>query len=180
MSTPPTTFSFSIDLPIRGDWANVDLLRTSVQNCFTAVFSDIDGCQALAMVTGELLENAIKYGDWSPAGGGDGGSFRLRVWGETARPGQPGHNAHVQVENPIRPAGKDDPHVAAMLQTLEWIKTFPSAKEAYRAKLLEIAAARDEASPSRLGLVRIAYEGSCTLHAEITDNVLRVTADSIF
>lgn len=172
--TPPTTFSFSIDLPIRSDWANVDLLRTSVQNCFTAVFSDIDGCQALAMVTGELLENAIKYGDWS---GDDGGAFRLRVWGETARPGTPGHSAHVQVENPVK---KGDPSVGAVLDTLEWIKTFPSAKEAYRAKLLEIAASRDEMSPSRLGLVRIAYEGSCTLRAEVAENVLRVTADSVF
>jgi hypothetical protein len=170
----PTTFSFSIDLPIRSDWANVDLLRTSVQNCFTAVFSDIDGCQALAMVTGELLENAIKYGDWS---GDDGGAFRLRVWGETARPGTQGHRAHVQVENPIKP---DDPNVASMLATLEWIAGFPSAKEAYRAKLLEIAAERDEMSPSRLGLVRIAYEGSCTLRAELSGGVVRVTADSVF
>jgi hypothetical protein len=170
----PTTFSFSIDLPIRSDWANVDLLRTSVQNCFTAVFSDIDGCQALAMVTGELLENAIKYGDWSGEGGG---AFRLRVWGETARPGAHAHSAHVQVENPIK-AG--DPHVATMLATLDWIATFPSAKEAYRAKLLEIAESRDELSPSRLGLVRIAYEGSCTLRAEVTDSIVRVTADSTF
>ena len=47
-----SNFNFSIDLPVRSEWSNVDLLRTSVQNCFTAVFSDIDGCQALAMVSG--------------------------------------------------------------------------------------------------------------------------------
>lgn len=168
------TFSFSIDLPIRSDWANVDLLRTSVQNCFTAVFSDIDGCHALAMVTGELLENAIKYGDWS---GDDGGAFRLRVWGEGAR-GQSAHrSAHVSVENPVKP---NDPHVADMMKTLTWINSFATAKEAYRQKLLEIAASRDEMSPSRLGLVRIAYEGSCTLSAELHGNMLRVTADSVF
>jgi hypothetical protein len=98
-----TTFAFSIDLPIRSDWANVDLLRTSVQNCFKDVFSDIDGCQALSMVTGELLEIAAERDDLL----GDG-------------------------------------------------------------------------HPSRLGLVRIAYEGSCTLHAEVMGNVVRVTADSVF
>jgi hypothetical protein len=168
------TFSFSIDLPIRSEWANVDLMRTSVQNCFTAVFSDIDNCHALAMVTGELLENAIKYGDWS---GDDGGAFRLRVWGEGTRSGEGRRSAHVSVENPVR-AG--DPHVADLLATLRWIEGFPSAKEAYRAKLLEIAAARDELSPSRLGLVRIAYEGNCNLHAEERDGVLRITADSVF
>src|SRR5215813_2600312 len=56
-------FNFSIDLPVRSEWSNVDLLRTSVQNCFTAIFSDIEGCHALAMVTGELIENPVKDGD---------------------------------------------------------------------------------------------------------------------
>jgi hypothetical protein len=166
-------FSFSIDLPVRSDWANVDLLRTSVQNCFTAVFSDIDGCHALAMVTGELLENAIKYGDWS----GDDGAFRLHVWGEGPRTPGEGRSAHVAVENPVI---ADDANVATMLATLEWIASFPSAKDAYRAKLLEIAAQRDDARPSGLGLVRIAYEGNCTLRAEVEAGVLRVTADTVF
>jgi hypothetical protein len=165
-------FGFSIDLPIRSEWANVDLIRTSVQNCFTAVFSDIDGCQALAMVTGELLENAIKYGDWT---GDPGGSFRLRVWGESA--GARPRSAHVSVENPVRP---DDPGVAELLRTLAWIAGFPSAQDAYRAKLLEIAASAGDLEESRLGLVRIAYEGSCRLSAEVTDHVLKVTADQAF
>jgi hypothetical protein len=173
--TGSQNFCFSIDLPIRSDWANVDLLRTSVQNCFTAVFSDIDGCQALAMVTGELLENAIKYGDWTEGPGG-AGAFRLRVWGEGTR-GDGGQRAHVCVENPIR---ADDPSVAEVLATLAWISTFPSAQEAYRAKLLEIAEAAGQLTTSRLGLVRIAYEGNCTLHAEVLGNVLKVTADSTF
>jgi hypothetical protein len=170
------TFSFSIDLPIRSEWANVDLLRTSVQNCFTAVFSDIDGCHALAMVTGELLENAIKYGDWA---GNPGGAFRLRVWGEGVRAGA-GRHAHVSVENPVK---DDDPGVAQVLATLEWLKGFASPKDAYRAKLLEIARMADapgEPEPSRLGLVRIAYEGNCALRAEVAGNVLRVTADASF
>jgi hypothetical protein len=165
------TFSFAIDIPVRSDWANVDLLRTSVQNCFTAVFSDIDGCHTLAMVTGELLENAIKYGDWT---GNEGGHFRLRVWGAGVRPGS-GRSAHVSVENPIKGG---DPGVARVLETLEWIKTFPSAKDAYRARLLEIAQAPATDEEGHLGLVRIAYEGCCSLTAEVEGGVLRVTADS--
>jgi len=168
------SFSFSIDLPIRSEWANVDLLRTSVQNCFTAVFSDIDGCQALAMVTGELLENAVKYGDWH---GQPGGTFRLRVWGEGTRNVGGGRSAHVSVESPV---AADDPNVAALLATLEWIATFPSTRDAYRAKLLQIAEAPGDLIESRLGLVRCAYEGNCVLRAEVVDGTLRVTADSTF
>jgi hypothetical protein len=156
-------FSFTIDLPVRSEWSNVDLLRTSVQNCFTAVFSDIEGCHSLAMVTGELLENAIKYGDWS---GTDEHRFRLRVWGE-------GRSAHVSVENPI----SGDAGAGEVIKTLGWMKTFPSADEAYRAKLLEIAAADRTTGVSKLGLVRIAYEGNCTLKADVSPGVLRVSAE---
>jgi hypothetical protein len=156
-------FNFSIDLPVRSEWANVDLLRISVLNCFTAVFSNIDGCHTLAMVTGELLENAIKYGDWS----GSEHCFRLRVWGDGAR-------AHVSVENPVR---EEDASANEVIKTLRWVKEFPSAEEAYRAQLLKIAAAPRDPSASRLGLVRIAYEGNCVLRADISGRVIRVTAD---
>jgi hypothetical protein len=157
-------FNFSIDLPVRSEWANVDLLRTSVQNCFTAIFSDIEGCHALAMVTGELIENAIKYGDWT---GSDEQRFRLRVWGE-------GRAAHVSVENPVH---SDDPNAKEVLRTLGWMRGFPSPIEAYRAKLLEIAGAARDPRDSKLGLVRIAYEGNCVLAAELTRDVLRVQAE---
>ena len=157
-------FNFSIDLPVRSEWANVDLLRTSVQNCFTAVFSDIEGCRLLAMVTGELIENAIKYGDWSRS---EDQRFHLRVWGE-------GRSAHVSVENPVQ---HDDENAEQVLETPGWMRRFPSAIDAYRAKLLEVAAADRDLGNSKLGLVRIAYEGNCTLTAELARGVLRVQAE---
>jgi len=156
--------NFSIDLPVRSEWENVDRLRTSIQNCFTAVFSDFAGCQSLAMVTGELVENAIKYGDWSSA---DDRRFRLRVWGE-------GRSAHVLVENPVQ---HGTGHAAEVLNTLGWMRNFRSPIEAYRAKLLEIAGGDREGGNSKLGLVRIAYEGNCLLTAELVRGVLLVEAD---
>lgn len=162
-------FKFTIDLPIRNEWENVDLLRSSVQNCFTAVFRDLDGCHAIAMVTGELLENAIKYGDWS----GASNVFHLKVVGQS-------RHAQVCVENPVRPG---DAGVEDLLQTLQWMKGFSSTEEAYRARLLQIAAAppSGDSGLSKLGLVRIAYEGGCTLSAETpAANTLRVTADIPF
>jgi len=84
------------------------LLRTSVQNCFIAVFADLDGCHTLAMVTGELLENALKYGDWSSA---NRAMFRLRVVGRQ-------RNTEVSVQNPINGGH----HTEKLLATLEWIK----------------------------------------------------------
>lgn len=156
--------NFSIDLPVRSEWSNVDLLRTSVHSWFTAVFSDIEGGYSVAMVTGELIENAIKYGDWRAS---DDQHFRLRVWGE-------GRRAHVLVENPVH---RSDTGAEEVLETLGWMRRFSSPSDAYRAKLLEIAATDRDRGKSKLGLVRIAYEGNCILTAEIARGVLRVQAE---
>jgi hypothetical protein len=156
-------FGFSIDLTVRNEWRNVDLLRTSVQNCFTAVFADVDGCHAIAMVTGELLENALKYGDWAS---GDRAMFRLRVNGKSG-------NIEVSVQNPLK---KDDYHPANLLKQIEWISSFARPEQAYRARMLQIAQDEDNTQPSRLGLVRIAFEGNCRLAAKVENGTVTVTA----
>lgn len=153
-------FKFLIDLPVRNHWENVDLLRTSILNCFTAIFSEVDGVHAFATVAAELLENAIKYGRWQDTAS----KLHVRVWGDD-------DSAHVEVEHPCDPTSED---VHELLRTIEWLKTFPSAEQAYRAKLLEAATA--SAGVSRLGLARIAYEGGCELRAAIDGETLRVTS----
>ncbi len=163
MSSPDERFSFTIDIPVRNEWRNIDLLRTSVQNCFNAVFSDIDGCEALSMVTGELLENAMKYGNWSDSDSGS--AFRLRVQGTKS-------HSSVTVENPVDAGARA---LAELQKTLDWIRSFPTAADAYRARLLEIAQ-NAELGESKLGLVRVAYEGNCTLDAKVERDRLTVTA----
>jgi len=158
MSTPG--FTFLIDLPVRNHWENVDLMRTSIVNYFTAIFREMEDAQAFATVAAELLENAIKYGHWSDPSE----TLHLRVWGNDSE-------ARVEVENPVD-ATSDD--TRELIRTIDWLKTFPSAEHAYRAKLLEVATS--SAGTSKLGLARIAYEGGCALHAEIVGNLLRVTS----
>jgi hypothetical protein len=162
-------FTFSIDVPVVNHWRAVELLRTSVQNCFIAVFADVDGCNAIAMVTGELIENAIKYGYWT----GEDKRFHLRVHGRRGL-------VTIQLENPIDPSS---PQVARLEATLRWIREFPTAEAAYRAKLLEIASQPESqpGSASGLGLVRCAYEGNTTLRSEIVErNALRIVAEMTF
>ena len=87
--------------------------------------------------------------------------------------------AFVSVENPVKPG---DTGVADLLATLRWIAEFPTAQEAYRARLLQLASTpNSELGLSQLGLVRIAYEGNCTLRAEQLDgNSIRITAEVPF
>jgi len=160
-----TDFAFNIDVPVRSEWSNVDLLITSVENCFAAMFADIDGCHTIAMVTGELLENAIKYGDWTRGHR----VFRLHVSGRDKE-------ATVSVENPISP---DNKAIEDLFATLRWLDGFASPDEAYRARLLEVANAPRGGGMSKLGLVRIAYEANCRLRAEKEHDAVRVTAQLI-
>ena len=159
-------FNFALEVPVRGEWRNVDLLRTSVQNCFNAAFSNIDGCHAVSMVTGELLENAVKYGDWDAS---EDRICRLAVVGKES-------TAVVSVSSP---AVRESRQVAELIDTLNWIESYTSPAEAFRSRLLQIAdeAAQNPSLASRLGLVRIAYEGGCKLAAELTGGVLTVTAE---
>jgi hypothetical protein len=159
----PDEFGFSIDLTVRNEWRNVDLLRTSVQNCFTAVFADVDGCHAIAMVTGELLENALKYGDWIS---GDRAMFRLRVHGNSGR-------INISVSNPLKAS---DDNAATLLKSIEWINSFEKPEQAYRARMLQIAQNENDETPSRLGLVRIAFEGNCRLSATVQEGTVTVSA----
>ena len=159
----PDDFGFSIDLTVRNEWKNIDLLRTSVQNCFIAVFADLDGCHAIAMVTGELLENALKYGDWSNA---NRAMFRLRVHGREG-------NIEVSVQNPLKAS---DPHAESLQASLEWLNSYPKPEAAYRARMLQIAQEDSDAAPSKLGLVRIAFEGNCRISARVDNGAVTVTA----
>ena len=164
MNNSTHDLGFSIDMTVRNEWRNVDLLRTSVQNCFTAVFADVDGCHAIAMVTGELLENALKYGDWAT---GDRAMFRLRVQGRS------NSVVEVSVQNPLK---ANDANAMNLTKAIEEINSFPKPEQAYRARMLQIAQNEEDASPSRLGLVRIAFEGNCRLAAKIEGGTVTVTA----
>jgi hypothetical protein len=131
-----------------------------VQNCFEAVFHDVAGRDALAMVTGELLENAIKYGHWTAGSG----FFRLKVWGDAAQ-------SFVAVTNPVA-KGSEDP--ARVRTVIDFIASKASPAEAYRERLLEVASAEHMRG---LGLVRIAYEGECQLSVRVENDELCITAE---
>ncbi|MEO1172831.1 MAG: hypothetical protein AAFX94_12410 [Myxococcota bacterium] len=157
--------SFQIEVPLGPNWSHIELLRTSVLHCLVTVFQNYDYCSTLSMVAGELLENAVKYGDWSRR---DPRAFRLRVQGNETGVG-------VEVCNPIR-RGSD-----AMKSVLEAISASQSAESpaaAYQARITEIATTY-QAGPdgSGLGLLRVAYEAGCTLEAFLEDDdILRVRA----
>jgi hypothetical protein len=159
---------FEIDLPaVRRHWENVDLLRTSILNYTSCILENEDIAHSFATIAAELLENAIKYGADDEETDAAGTALHLRVWGDASE-------ARVQVDSPIKSdSSKED--AEEVLRTIDWLKKFPTAEEAYHARLMEVA--MSDSGVSKLGLARIAYETNCDLHAEIVDDgsILRVT-----
>jgi hypothetical protein len=155
-----TTIQFQIELPLTSEWRNVELLRSSVLNCLTTIFSNHDFCRTIGMVTGELLENALKFGDWT-----NRTEFRLKVFGTVDR-------VTIEVFNPVAPG---DPGVEHLLSTIRWLEQMDDPKGAFLARLGELAQSTDEGE-SGIGLVRIAYEGDCTLAASVDNGIVRVCA----
>lgn len=153
-------YDFAINVPIRNDWSNVSLLVTSVQNCFNAMFANVKESRTVAMVTGELLENAIKYGTWKTSDQ----RLHLRVNGSP-------EVTRITVDNPT-----DLESFKELQRSLDWMAGFPDAEAAFRARLLALATTSDP-QVSKLGVVRIAYEGRCSVDAKFVDGVVFVTAE---
>jgi hypothetical protein len=165
---PPSTHpappvNFHLELPIGPEWQNVDLLRLAILNCLAAVFGDQELSESVGIVTSELLENAIKYGDWACVGVP---FLTLSVRGT-------GNEVRVEVVSPITQAST---HLENIRKTLAWIARFPSARDAYIARMQMIAEEPERTGESKMGLVRIAYEGPCTIDATVDGEALHVRA----
>jgi hypothetical protein len=155
---------FRVELPIPPNWQSIDLLYRTIASCTEPLIDDQKLCQTLAMVASELIENAVKYGDWSRSG------FASVVISPRATPG--GDVIDVEVTNSIAGEGA----YRDVLETLAWIASFPSPRDAYTARIRQLSEDVDP-EQSRLGLVRVAYEGGCKVEAALADaGVLRVTA----
>lgn len=152
----------TIDLFAQNEWANVERLRGAVERCFLAATGEADLAVAVALIAAELGENALKYGHWS----GPATTFRLVIQGE-------GRGVQVMVESPWSP----DRSIADLLDTLSRLASYPSAREAFQARVRELDAAGAAASGSRLGLLRLAYETGCALRVEEETELVRVIAE---
>jgi len=152
-------FNFTIDFPVLGEWENVDQVRLSLQSCIASLFQNVDLRHVLAMVAGELLENAVKYAHRTD----DHTMFRLKIWGAL------GDVAFVQVSNPI-----DEEGARVVTDAIADIRSASSVADSYFERMREIA--KRPSRLSRLGLLRIAYEGGCELSAVVDGDILTITA----
>jgi hypothetical protein len=154
----------SMQLMIRPDWAEFDALRERAARYLEDRAVGPDATSALAMVVGELAENAAKYG-----------VFRRTSDGILIRVSHLAQQITVEVSNPLGPTELE--HVARLDRMIQWIRGFQDPFEAYLQRLKEVSAQNLASAESGLGLARIAYEGQSVLDFVVKDqNLLFVSA----
>jgi hypothetical protein len=135
------TTALVLDLELRPDWANIDRANQAIGLLALGIYADPDLKDVIAMVSTELLENALKHA--VPDTG-----VRLSI-----------HDERVRIVIAVTNAVLEPTQVQKLEAHVEWLHSFTDARAAYIAAI-EQAVARP-ASSSGLGICRIAYEGGC-------------------
>jgi hypothetical protein len=153
----------TLQLALRPDWEEIDALGTKCLDFLRREGVDPDAQNALAMVVCELAENATKYGHF---GGKEIVKVSLAVQQSFVT---------VTVSNPVTDGEADS--LAVLDHTIQWIRGFHDPFQAYLERLRDVSAQSLLSNESKLGLVRIAYEGQSTLDFYVgSDRMLVVSA----
>src|SRR5262245_6433545 len=135
-----------LKMVVEPDWDEVDRVRERSAAFLRENGLVTDTVDALQMVVCELAENAVKYGSF------DSGTQEISVT-VSLKPDM----VTVEVKSPV--ARADEEVVGKLDYTIQWIRGFQDPFEAYLERLKEVSAQHITSTESRLGLVRIAYEG---------------------
>ena len=155
---PVAVHSYAVDL--KPSWSEVEGLRQFIGPWVFALVRLPEVRDAVATVSAELLENAIRYGN------PDMGSihYRLDVCEDCVR---------VAVTNRCVP-GKGDPQ--RVEERVRWIEGFHDSILAYREQIRRVASGES----GGLGLVRIAAEGRSELRCNLRADTLEIEATTRF
>lgn len=154
----------TLQLALKPVWEEIDVLATKCHDFLKGEGLDADARNALSMVACELAENATKYGHFNDSK--ESVKVSLAV--------KPAH-VTVTVANPV--TQKEAESLAILDHTIQWIRGYQDPFQAYLERLRDVSAQSLMSAESRLGLVRIAYEGQSTLDFFVgADGILVVSA----
>lgn len=150
---------------IKPNWEEIDVVRASSEEFLSRKNLSQDTLHSISMVSGELVENAVKYGSFKNDDQRIVHSIDIRE-----------NTITVEVKNPL---DDDSEEVLERLDhQIQWIRGYQNPFEAYVEKLKGISENdNDDDDESGLGLVRIAYEGQSILDFYVDENnILSISA----
>lgn len=144
------TAALSLEVDLTPDWRNVTRASEAAALLVLGTYGDDDLRDAVAMVSGELLENAIKYANPHEL-------VRLTIHDSPS-------SIIVEVTNAF--VGADE--VKRLAARLDWLRAHPDPASAW-AEALSLATTSEQ-PPDRpgLGILRVAYEGGSRVDYEVS------------
>jgi len=137
-------------------WDEIEHAREICSSNLIKEKYNVDVIDAIIMISSELLENAIKYGNYE-----DGrNEIFYKVYTND--------KIIVEVQCPIK--NENNEHFKKLDRTIQWIRGHQDPFEAYIEKLKSVSSKPIGDNESGLGLFRIAYEGEAVLDFYIDDS----------
>lgn len=151
-------------LTINPEWDEIEVVRNKCSTFFTDNSIPDDTVHAGTMVVSELLENSIKYGDFT--GKKSNVDINISIGSQTIT---------IEISNPVNEVAYDYLHT--LDKTIQWIRGFQDPFQAYVEMLKKVSRRPLGDDNSGLGLVRIAYEGDAILDFYVNnEGILNVSA----
>ncbi len=151
-------------LRVASDWKEMDRVNQDVGDFLAGCGLPPEAVDRYTMIVCELVENGIKYGHFGKIGDAVMVCLSLRR-----------NTISVQVTNPIGTLSQA--HLGVLDRTIQWLRGYQAPFEAFIARMKAISREPIDADNSRLGLVRITYEGRAMLDFYLEENdMLSVSA----
>lgn len=152
-------------LSILPDWVEMDNVYNAAYNFFNSYSFNPDYINMFTMITCELVENSIKYGDFH-------NNMRVEIFVKILQ-----KKIIIIVKNPV--GESSEPYLHELDKTIQRVRGFQDPYEAYIERMREISMEPFDNCKSGLGIVRISYEGRATLDFFINEEkILNVSAVS--
>ena len=153
----------SYALNLKPQWDEVEKARVACEKFLREGDYSTDIIDSVTMVCSELIENAVKYGDYPSQADG----ILLTIIS--------GRKIIVEVKCPI--IKSKNQHFQRLDRIIQWIRGHQNPFEAYIEKLKVVSSKPADDQESGLGLFRIAYEGQSVLDFYVgEDGIISVSA----
>lgn len=148
----------SLNLSLYPRWEEIERARNECDTFLRGLGIEQGALDSLCMITSELLENAVKYGDFS----NEEERIPFNIHADE-------DNVIIETWSPIQSKGMSD-KLKRLDSIIQWIRSFQSPFQAYLERLKLVAGQPLEDNESGLGLVRIAYEGEAILDFYVNEH----------
>lgn len=144
--------AIEIRLSLPPEWPKADAVAVLAKTATAAAYAHAELSEDVGVVASELMENAVKYGDWS-------GAAQLTF-------------SFISVSDQLEievscPCDATSPHYERLMTSLRTIEK-SNARDSYLERLAQIV--EDPNERGGLGLFRLAHGANCRLSARLAED----------